>query len=126
MEKVRLSRPNLLSENAGNSTWEFESVSPSKGRILAFRQMGSQSGNHWHEGRSSAKNPEELLLVSGEVLIEWSDEPEQEYGHQVTAQAPCLIHIYPFTKHRLTALTDIAFLEANSIEEHREDTHYPA
>lgn len=125
MDKVQLAQLNLLSENAGNSTWNYESRSPSKGRILAFRQMGSQSGNHWHEGKSPAKNPEELLLISGEALLEWSDAPGQDYAHQLKANGPCLIYIYPFTKHRLTALTDIVFLEANAIEEHRADTQYP-
>lgn len=125
MKTVELKSLDLLSENEENSTWEFRSESPSKGRILAFRAKGTYSGNHWHKGNSAAKNPEELLLISGSVLIEWSDVPEKDYHHQLQAEAPCIIKIFPMVKHRLKALEDICFLEANSIEEHKADTYYP-
>jgi len=115
----------LLGQKEGNATYKFEGLGHSTGRILAYREKGSLSGNHWHEGKSESKNPEELLLVKGKVRVEWTTDLEGDYIEERLVSAPILIRIHPMVKHRLEALEDICFVEFNSIEEHANDTQYP-
>lgn len=125
MKTVDFLPPNLLGQKEGNATYELESISPSSGRILAYREKGSFSGDHWHEGDALAKNPEELLLVKGKVRIEWTINLEGNYEHTKILQAPLLIRVYSGVKHRLEALEDVCFIEFNSIAEQQNDTFYP-
>ncbi|QNR25839.1 hypothetical protein [Croceimicrobium hydrocarbonivorans] len=125
MKQVEVLDLNLLSEKEGNCTYDFESIHSQKGRILAFRKKGSISGNHWHEGKSTTKNPEEMLIISGRLKLEWTDEPEGIYQHSKLIEAPALIRINPGIKHRVEALEDLCFLEFNSLAEHAADTLYP-
>lgn len=125
MELVKITRLDLVSENDMAQTWEFTTRSPSKGRILAFRKKGTVSGNHWHKGSCPAKDPEELLMVSGKIKLSLKPFQEKEIQEEHLLEAPILIHIPKNVYHRVEALTDISFLESNSIEEHASDTYYP-
>lgn len=125
MKQVEIKELDLLGEQEGNATYSTEINSYSKGRILAYRAKDSVSGNHWHEGKSAAKNPEILLVLKGNLKLEWTTELEADYENSQLLKAPVLIKIYPMVKHRITALEDLIFLEHNSIQEHREDTYYP-
>lgn len=125
MDFVKIEELKHLSSNGNGSTYGFESVSPSKGRLLAFRKAGSISGNHWHTGRSSAKDPEELVLISGSIKLVLKRPESLDFEEEYIIQGPCRILIYKNTFHRLEALNDICFLEFNSLKEHQEDTFYP-
>lgn len=126
MELVKITPLDLLSENDVAKTWAYESLSPSKGRILAYRAKGSISGNHWHKGNSVAKDPEELLLISGETQLSLKHFESKDFQEVLTLKGPCLIHINKDVFHQMEALSDIMFLESNSIEEHQSDTFYPS
>ncbi len=97
---------------------------PRKGFLLSYRNKGSVSGNHWHEGKSGAKNPEILLLTSGEIKLYAKDLDTGDEQIQ-NLKAPAVIEICPRLLHTLTAVSDCAFLEFNSLEEHKADTNYP-
>lgn len=125
MNTVAVLELDLINEKEGNATYTFLGYEPSQGRILAFREKGSISGNHWHEGISKSKNPEELLLVKGNLRLDWTTDLEGAYTESTRVQAPALIRIYPLVKHRIEALEDLCFVEFNSLEEHAKDTKYP-
>jgi dTDP-4-dehydrorhamnose 3,5-epimerase-like enzyme len=48
--------------------------------LLVYRNAGTISGQHYHNGISKGKNPEEMLLVQGEITLNWKDIQSQEIG----------------------------------------------
>ena len=41
--------------------------------LLVYRNKGSISGQHYHKGISANKNPEDMLLVQGSLLLQWKE-----------------------------------------------------
>jgi hypothetical protein len=123
MQSVRTKAIQLLSENEKSSTYLFNNEL-GKEYILAYRKAGSVSGNHYHSGKSDGKNPERLLLLSGNAKLEWR-KINSEVWQSCDLVAPCMVEIESNTIHILSALSDISFLEFNSLEEHKQDTFYP-
>jgi hypothetical protein len=123
LRKLEIQPIDLLSTNNRGATYTL-SGGTVEGYLLAFRTKGSVSGNHWHEGKSKGKNPERLILVSGSFKLDVTDlDTGEEASHALVA--PVEVKIYPRLLHTLTALEDSAFLECNSLEEHKADTYYP-
>ena len=112
-----------LSSNESGATYELDAIL-SEGYLLAIRKKGSISGNHWHIGDSAAKNPENLLLISGSISLELKHIVSRE-TKEIELSGPKLIKIWPNVLHTVKAQTDLIFLEFNSLEEHKKDTHYP-
>ena len=90
--------------------------------LLVYRKAGSISGQHYHKGKSAGKNPEEMLLVQGSLLMEWKNLLTEEKGN-LTIEAPSRIIIEANVWHEVKALTDIIFIELNSLAEGSEDTY---
>gem|GEM_PF-4946746 len=65
------------------------------------------------------------MLISGSVKLSFQHIETGEKA-ELSLDAPRLIKIYPQVLHTLEAQTDIIFLEFNSLEEHKADTHYPS
>ncbi len=122
MEPIRIEPLSQLGTNESGSTYTFQAP-PRTDFIFAERNEGSISGNHWHSGVEEEKNPEVLLLVKGIVHI--TGKTETGDLHEFQVEAPAKVIIAPRVTHTLKAITAIAFLEFNSIEAHRNDTHYP-
>ena len=114
---------NKLGENDTGATFTLE-TRPTSGFIFAQRKKGSKSGNHYHTGVSGTKDPEIILLTSGEVSLYGKDMESGEEFEQIV-KAPAQVAIGKNILHTLTALSDITFLEFNSIQEHQADTQYP-
>lgn len=114
---------NKLGENDSGATFTLE-TRPTSGYIFAQRKAGSKSGNHYHEGVSATKDPEIILLTNGEVHLYAKNLLDGEEMEK-TVNAPARIEIGKNILHTLTAISDITFLEFNSIEEHKNDTKYP-
>jgi len=91
--------------------------------ILGTRNAGTFNGNHYHSGKVENKNPEVFMLLKGKVRFQTKDLNTGEMGDAIL-EAPLRIHILPFCWHAVTSITDIVFLELNSIEEHAADTEY--
>lgn len=122
MEGVEISAISLLGENENGKTYELSAI-PAQGIMVAYRKQGSVSGNHYHKGDSMGKNPEKLLLISGQInLYVQNIESKEEENH--TISSPALVQIHSGILHTVTALSDIAFVEFNSLEEHKSDTYY--
>ncbi len=97
------------------------SIRPTTELLLITRKKGTVSGEHFHQGKTPEKNPETHILVAGEIELYCKGLKNGETFREVIT-APCLIEIFPNVWHKVTALTDITFLELNSIEQHKRDT----
>ena len=90
--------------------------------LLVYRNAGSVSGQHYHKGISKGKNPEDMLLVQGSATLHWKDlNTNQE--ETVELIAPVRVLIQANVWHELIAITDIVFVELNSLADGSEDTH---
>lgn len=90
--------------------------------LLVYRNAGTISGQHYHKGISVGKNPEDMLLVQGKASLHWKDLMTNE-ENTVELMAPIRVLIQANTWHELTAITDIVFIELNSLSDGSEDTH---
>jgi dTDP-4-dehydrorhamnose 3,5-epimerase-like enzyme len=90
--------------------------------LLVYRKAGTISGQHYHKGKSAGKNPEEMLLVQGAIHMEWKNLLTEEKGN-LTIEAPSRVIIEANVWHEVKALTDIIFIELNSLVEGSEDTY---
>lgn len=91
--------------------------------LSIFRKQGTVFGNHFHEGKELAKNPEKFYLLHGKLLFEYRNINDQTWENK-TVESPAKIEIYPNILHKVTALTDAYMLELNSLQEHINDTKY--
>lgn len=114
---------NLLGENENGATFSLETRTASA-FVFAQRKAGSVSGNHYHKGDSAGKNPEILILTAGSASLYAKDLTSNE-EREMVIEAPTKVEIGANVLHTVTAITDISFLELNSIEEHKKDTYYP-
>ena len=90
--------------------------------LLVYRNAGTISGQHYHKGNSVGKNPEDMLLVQGKANLHWKDLNTNE-ENTVELMAPTRVLIPANTWHELIAITDIVFIELNSLSDGSEDTH---
>jgi dTDP-4-dehydrorhamnose 3,5-epimerase-like enzyme len=90
--------------------------------LLVYRNAGSISGQHFHKGISSGKNPEDMLLVQGKANLHWKDLTTNE-ENTIELIAPTRVNIPANIWHELTAITDIVFIELNSLSDGSEDTY---
>jgi dTDP-4-dehydrorhamnose 3,5-epimerase-like enzyme len=90
--------------------------------LLVYRNKGSISGQHYHKGGAAYKNPENMLLVQGSLLLQWKEIDGTESG-EVEVIAPARVLIPAGIWHQVTALTDIVFIELNSLADGSEDTY---
>ena len=90
--------------------------------LLVYRNKGAVSGQHYHKGGSANKNPEDMLLVQGSLLLQWKEIEGTENG-EVEVVAPARVLIPAGIWHQVTAQTDIVFIELNSLADGSEDTY---
>jgi hypothetical protein len=90
--------------------------------LLVYRNAGTVSGQHYHKGISAGKNPEDMLLVQGSATLHWKD-LETNKEETVALVAPVRVLINANIWHELIAITDIVFIELNSLAEGSEDTY---
>lgn len=90
--------------------------------LLVYRNAGTISGQHYHKGKSPGKNPEEMILVQGSIHMVWKNLLTEEKGN-LTIEAPSRVIIEANVWHEVKALTDIIFIELNSLAEGSEDTY---
>lgn len=90
--------------------------------LMVYRNAGSVSGQHYHKGISKGKNPEDMLLVQGSATLHWKD-LNTNYEETVKLIAPVRVLIQANVWHELIAITDIVFVELNSLADGSEDTY---
>ena len=90
--------------------------------LLVYRKADTLSGQHYHKGKSPGKNPEEMLLVQGSITMNWKN-LETNVSDTITIEAPSRVIIEANVWHEVKALTDIIFIELNSLVDGSEDTY---
>ena len=90
--------------------------------IVAYRKAGSANARHYHKGTASSKNPEIIILMQGEVTVNWYDVKGEAKGSS-KAVAPTEIHVHAWTWHEVVADTDIVVFELNGLEDAKDDTY---
>lgn len=121
MEPVSITELPLLWSSERGANWGLKTRKRDD-FMLIMRKAGTVNANHAHKGALSEKNPETILFIDGKALLEWRDKgggiQKRELGK------PCKIEIPPNVWHRLTAVTDIIFMEEGwlSPEEYERDT----
>ena len=90
--------------------------------LLVYRNAGTVSGQHYHKGFSAGKHPEDMLLVQGKADLHWKDLLTNE-EETIQLIAPIRVKIPANIWHELTAISDIVFIELNSLSEGSEDTY---
>lgn len=89
--------------------------------IFSFRKEGSLSGRHYHKGLSPYKNPEKIILVKGEITLNWFDVNTNKKGSEIII-GPSQVHIYPGIWHEIVAVTDFVVFEMNALTDGQGDT----
>ncbi|WP_109699151.1 cupin domain-containing protein [Chitinophaga deserti] len=84
--------------------------------ILCYRNAGSSSGQHYHEGKSDYKNPEIMYLLSGTAELHWCPLNESEIRMDIV-KAPARVEIPVNIWHQLIAVTDCSFMELNTMDD---------
>lgn len=90
--------------------------------LLVYRNAGTVSGQHYHKGVSNGKNPEDMLLMQGSANLHWKDLNTNK-EETVELVAPVRVLIQENVWHELIAITDIVFVELNSLADGSEDTY---
>jgi dTDP-4-dehydrorhamnose 3,5-epimerase-like enzyme len=90
--------------------------------VIGYRKAGTHNAKHYHKGQAKNKNPEKIILMSGEITIHWFDARDPEIKGTCTAQAPAQIIIQAWTWHEVIADTDIIVLELNALTDGKEDS----
>jgi hypothetical protein len=90
--------------------------------LLIYRNAGTVSGQHYHKGISAGKNPEDMLLMQGKANLHWKDLVTKE-EKTIELIAPIRVQILANIWHELIAVTDIVYIELNSLSDGIEDTH---
>ncbi|MBW8687724.1 hypothetical protein [Chitinophaga rhizophila] len=89
--------------------------------ILCYRNAGSSSGQHYHEGKADYKNPEVLYLLTGKATIDWCP-LDGDKIESTQIEAPARIEVQVNVWHQLIAVTDCCFIELNSLADVRKDS----
>ena len=88
--------------------------------IIGYRKAGSISARHYHKGIAPGKNPEKVILMSGEATVNWFDINGEAKGSDKLV-APAMLVVYPYTWHEVIAETDMVMFELNALEDGRID-----
>ena len=88
--------------------------------IIGYRKAGSISARHFHKGIAKGKNPEKVIIMSGEATENWFDINGDAKGSQKMV-APAMLIVHPWTWHEVIADTDIVMFELNALADGKED-----
>lgn len=110
----------MIAEDERGATHYFD-TDRSGQFIIAYRKAGSASGRHYHKGTAKNKNPEKVIIMSGQATLNWLDIRGTEKG-SVVVKAPSMIIVHPWIWHEVMADTDIVVFELNALEDGKDDT----
>lgn len=117
---VRVTTLDKIGEDERGATHYFD-MDRSGQFIVAYRKAGSVSGQHYHKGFAPKKNPEKIVVIQGEALLNWKDVQSNAEG-SLLIKAPALVEIEPYSWHEVISKTDIIIFEMNGLEDAKEDT----
>lgn len=106
-------------DRGSNYTWDCSRTGEF---ILCYRNAGSSSGQHYHEGKSPNKDPEVLYLLSGKAELHWCTLDKRDEMFVIEIQSPARVEVPVLIWHQLIAVTDCSFLELNSMADVQADS----
>lgn len=89
--------------------------------MLGFRKAASSSGRHYHSGLRPNKNPEILILISGEAELRWRYLKETRL-RVLHLKGPIRLEVDAGIWHEIYALSDLVFWEMNSLQDVQADS----
>lgn len=120
MEGIKIAELKTVREDNRGKALEF-STRATKDFLLISKKKGTVSGEHYHKGKVPQKKPEILILMRGQIELYCKNLKTKEEFREIIDK-PSTIQIFPYIWHEVKALTDITFLELNSLEQHQKDT----
>ncbi len=111
---------NVIGENERGITHSFDNERSGQ-FLIAHRKAGSINGGHYHTGKHSYKDPEKLILMSGEGMLNWKTLDGLQRGSEKVI-APSKIIIPANVWHEVVAITDFVMLELNGLDAGKDDT----
>ena len=120
-EDIKITPLYLIGEDERGSTYTYSLINR-KDFVLISRKAGTVSGNTYHEGRASTINPKLFVLLSGQAEFSYRRVGENKHK-TVLINKPSTIEVYPMVVHSVKAITDVVFLECNSIADIENDRY---
>jgi hypothetical protein len=118
---VKIKPLHLIAEDERGATYDY-GLPGRENFVFITRKAGAVSGNTYHEGKSKMTNPKTFVLLTGS--LEFSYRHIDEMTHQVVVvDQPSIIEVVPRVTHAVKAITDIAILECNSLQDIVNDRH---
>ena len=90
--------------------------------VVGYRKAGTNNAKHYHKGLAKNKNPEIIIIMQGEVTINWYDVRNVEIKGTCKAIAPAMVTVQAWAWHEVIADTDIIVLELNALFDGKEDS----
>jgi len=115
MKGVEIIELDKIADNEKGRTFEFTNRDTEK-LLLIKRKKGTISGGHYHTGKNPMKDPETILIIDGEMEIIFRNVRTSEEMIEVYTR-PMLFKISPYIYHKIKALTDVIFIDMNSIKD---------
>lgn len=88
---------------------------PGEGWVLISLKKGASAGHHYHKGLSKIKDPERMVIISGEIELYLKDVNTSE-EKKVIVKENSMVKIKPNVYHEVKAVKDTIFLESFSDE----------
>ena len=117
---VKVTRLDKIGEDERGATHFFNTDRTGE-FIVAYRKKGSASGRHYHKGIAKVKDPEQIIIMQGEAILNWYDVRGDRKGSEPIT-APSMVEIAPWAWHEVIAVTDIIVFELNGLEAAKEDS----
>ncbi len=91
--------------------------------VVGYRKAGTHNAKHYHKGLAKNKNPEIIIIMQGEITINWFDVRDETKKGTCRAIAPAMVTVEAWAWHEVIADTDIIVLELNALADGRDDTY---
>ena len=115
MKGVEIIELPVVKENEKGIAYETDNRNSSK-FLLLKRKKGTISGGHHHTGKNPLKNPEIFIILDGEAKVVLKNIKTEE-KFEGSFNKPVMFKIDPYIKHTIIAISDIIFLDMNSIKD---------
>lgn len=115
MKGIEIIELNLIADNEKGKTFEFPNRNAEK-LLLIKRKKGTISGGHYHTGKNPMKDPETILIIDGEMEMTFRNVKTGEEIIEIYNR-PIIFKISPYIYHKIKALTDVIFMDMNSIKD---------
>ncbi len=119
IERIKIVPIQKIGEDQRGSTFIFDTDRTGE-FMVAHRLKGSVSGRHYHKGKSLNKNPEKIVIMKGEAIVNWFDLNTEKSG-SINILKPSILIVEPWVWHEVIAIEDLVILELSSSKDGIDD-----